>query len=298
MPCYFPLQGWRSRALTPNGKRLVVFDRGKGYVDQPITIPCGKCIGCRLERSRQWALRCMSEAQLHSTNSFITLTYSDDFLPSDLSLDKSHFQNFMKRLRFANPDKKIRFYACGEYGENLSRPHYHAIIFNHDFTPRVHHSTRGGHRLYVSDELSKLWPHGFHYIGEVNFDSAAYVARYITKKIGGDLAAEHYQGRMPEFSLMSLKPGIGLEWFKKYHKDLFPTDFMIHNGVKNSVPRYFDNLLERLNPALLAKIKSKRKKAQLTNADNSTLRRLQVRHTVKLSQTKTLHRHMEKNYAT
>lgn len=262
----------------------------------PLTIPCGRCIGCRLERSRQWALRCMSEAQLHPDNSFITLTYSDDFLPSDLSLDKSHFQNFMKRLRFAHPEKKIRFYACGEYGENFSRPHYHAIIFNHDFTPRLHHSTRSGHRLYTSPELEKLWPYGFHYIGEVSFDSAAYVARYITKKIGGSIAADHYQGRTPEFSLMSLKPGIGQAWFEKYHRDCYPSDFMVNNGVKHTVPKYFDLLLDRMNPALLFKLKAKRKKAQLKHADNSTLRRLQIRYAVRLSRIKTIHRHMEASH--
>ena len=118
MPCYYPLQGWRSKELTKNGKRAIVFDRKKGYVDQPLEVPCGQCIGCRLDRSRDWALRCIHEAQLHEDNSYITLTYDDDNLPANASLDKSDFQKFMKRLRKSLGDKKVRFFHCGEYGEN------------------------------------------------------------------------------------------------------------------------------------------------------------------------------------
>lgn len=259
----------------------------------PVTVPCGRCIGCRLENSRQWALRCVCESKLYDCNSFITLTYNDANLPLDLSLDKSHFQKFMKRLRKLHPEKTIRFYACGEYGEKKSRPHYHACIFNHDFSPRVLYSKRKDNRVYTSPELEQLWPYGFHYIGDLSFDSAAYVARYITKKVSGTKAVDYYKGLVPEFSLMSLKPGIGADWFKKWKGDLYPSDFMIHEGKKQTVPKYFDMLLNRINPSLLEKLKNKRKKALEKDADNNSLRRLQVRHTVKLSRIKTLHRHME-----
>ena len=131
MPCYTPLKGWRSQERTESGKRAITFRLREGYADMPVDVPCGQCIGCRLERSRQWAVRCMHEASLYENNCFITLTYNEDHIPSDGSLKKDHFQKFMKRLR-----KKfgagIRFFHCGEYGAELSRPHYHAILFNFD----------------------------------------------------------------------------------------------------------------------------------------------------------------------
>ena len=112
MPCYHPLLGYRSRSLTEKGKRAVVFNPRDGYVDQPVQLPCGQCIGCRLERSRVWAVRCVHEASLHSDNCFITLTYDNSHLPSDGSLHKDHFQKFMKRLR--KSVGKVRFFHCDE----------------------------------------------------------------------------------------------------------------------------------------------------------------------------------------
>ena len=96
-------------------------------------IPCRNCVGCRLEHSRQWAMRCTHEAQLHSDNCFITLTYDNAHLPSDFSLDKKHFSDFMKRYR-KKFGPNIRYFHCGEYGSKFGRPHYHACIFNHDFS--------------------------------------------------------------------------------------------------------------------------------------------------------------------
>ena len=136
MPCYNPLKGYRSRTLNASGKRSIVFNLREGYVDQPIEVPCGQCIGCRLERSRQWAVRCVHEASLYKNNCFVTLTYSDDKLPSDGSLHFDHFQKFMKRLRRFYDDSRIRFFHCGEYGEQYSRPHYHCCLFNFDFVDK------------------------------------------------------------------------------------------------------------------------------------------------------------------
>ncbi|MFN7611381.1 MAG: hypothetical protein ACK5QX_10675, partial [bacterium] len=120
MPCYFPLQGWRS-ASGPG----VTFNQRKGYVDKPVQVPCGRCIGCRLARASQWATRIAHEASLHEANSFLTLTYSNEHLPADLSVDVIALQKFMKRLRKALYPAPVRFVACGEYGENTLRPHYH-----------------------------------------------------------------------------------------------------------------------------------------------------------------------------
>ena len=140
MPCYYPIDGWRSKNVNPEtGKRSIVFTKDQAFLDMPVKVPCGQCIGCRLERSRQWAMRCVHEAQLHEDSCFITLTYNDENLPDDASLNVKHFQNFMKEFRAAIAPKKVRFFHCGEYGEHngtykheqsyglssLGRPHYH-----------------------------------------------------------------------------------------------------------------------------------------------------------------------------
>ena len=182
--------------------------RGQSQIiSQRSTVACGQCVGCRLERSRQWAIRCVHESQMHEQNCFITLTYSDEFLPENGSLQLKHFQDFMKRLRF-HVGGGIRFFHCGEYGEENGRPHHHAIIFNHDFADKKVWKTNNGVVLYRSKILEELWPYGFATVGCVSFESAAYVARYITKKVNGDMADSHYLGREPEYITMSRRPGV------------------------------------------------------------------------------------------
>ena len=137
MPCYSPLTAYKGKS-TDSGKMCLSFKRSEGLFGSfsAINLPCGQCIGCRLERSRQWAVRCMHEASLHDENSFLTLTYSDENLPPGGSLHLPDFQNFMKRLRKSIAPKRVRFYHCGEYGDILSRPHYHALLFGYDFDDR------------------------------------------------------------------------------------------------------------------------------------------------------------------
>ena len=144
-------------------------------------------------------------------NCFVTLTYNDEHLPANGSLNKRDITLFLKRLR-KRYGKGIRYYQCGEYGELLSRPHHHAILFNHDFEDKQLWSVRGGVRLYRSASLEQLWPYGYSTIGDVTFESAAYVARYVVKKITGEREGEHYRGKMPEFATMSRRPGIGRGW--------------------------------------------------------------------------------------
>ena len=236
MPCYSPLQAWRSRQTNPSGKRGMVFSPEKALApDDPMDIACGQCIGCRLERSRQWAVRCVHEASLYEDNCFITLTFDDENLnkrENPLSVDVSDFQKFMKRLR-KKYGKGIRFFHCGEYGDLYGRPHYHACLFNHDFDDRRLYSVRDDVRLYTSESLQELWPFGFSSVGDVTFDSAAYVARYIMKKINGENAWHHYSEidfdtgeiinqRKPEYTTMSRRPGIGKGWYEKFKNDLYP----------------------------------------------------------------------------
>lgn len=295
MPCYFPLEGWKARHVNPKtGKRGVVFSRRDGFSDLPVTVACGQCIGCRLERSRQWAVRCVHEGQLHDSSCFLTLTYRDENLPSGGTLVKEHFQKFMKRLR-RRVEGRLSFFHCGEYGELLSRPHYHALIFGFDFPDKVRFKSGvDGSDIYTSSFLESLWPHGFSTIGALTFESAAYVARYVTKKITGPMADSHYRRidystgeifqLLPEYVTMSLKPAIGKAWFDKFKSDVFPSDEVVMRGKAMKPPRYYDKLHERLDQVAHEANKWARVRKAVPHKANNTRERLSVRRAVKLSQ--------------
>lgn len=297
MPCYNPLVGYKL-----DGK--VVFDKpfalAKGF-----NLACGRCIGCRLDYSRQWAIRCVHEAQMHDNNCFITLTFDNEYLSSrenPASLDVTEFQRFMKRLR-ERYNHKIRFFHCGEYGDKNKRPHYHALLFGHDFEDRKLWSVRDDIRLYVSEELAQLWPYGFHTIGDVTFESAAYCARYVMKKITGDKAIEHYRevdletGEVineikPEYCTMSRRPGIGAGWYEKYGwDDCHKHDFIVVNGKEVRPPRYYDKLC---NEEIMLDIKKKRIESMdspIINYD-SRMDRLWVEEEVKIRKLEKLVRNL------
>ena len=258
MACFKPLRGRLSAA----GIKFSKDDPGN------IDVACGRCIGCRLDNSRQWAVRCCHEASLYDENSYLTLTYRDEDLPSDGSLRPEDFTLFMKRLRKAIYPRQVRYYMCGEYGDELSRPHYHALLFGYDFPDKRFHKRIKGNPSFVSERLSDLWGKGFCTIGAVTFESAAYVARYILKKQTGDKARAHYshidkgtgeiQKRVPEYTRMSLKPGIGAKWYEQFSGDVFPDDFVVLGGRKYKTPRYYDQLLGRDSPDKLAEVKEQR----------------------------------------
>uniref|UniRef100_A0AAU8B937 Replication initiator protein n=2 Tax=Dulem virus 91 TaxID=3145802 RepID=A0AAU8B937_9VIRU len=185
---------------------------GVSYKDNPsdfydgVPFPCGQCLPCRINRRRVWTLRLMLESYFHENSAFITLTYSDENLPYNLEglpcLCKRDFQNFMKRLRKWY-NKKIRFYACGEYGSKTYRPHYHAILFGiapHELDPLYLQYGGKGPR----SPLLSLWSFGLVHVGDVSKESIQYVAGYVTKKF-----TRKGDGFTPEFSLMSRMPGIG-----------------------------------------------------------------------------------------
>jgi len=196
-------------------------------------------------------------------------------MPDDRGLRKTDAQKFLKKLRFKLNHKKLRFFMCGEYGDQpdpgttLGHPHYHLLIFNHEFPdPEIIGTTKMGFPIYTSRICEKIWGKGFVTIGEVNGKTAGYVARYNMKKIGGDLAADHYQkpdpvtGELqpviPEYVSMSLKPGIGFDWYKKFHTDCFPSDHLIFNNHKVPIPNYYTELLRRSDPELYKQVKQKR----------------------------------------
>lgn len=206
MTCTRPMKAWKY----PDGS--IHF---KGGVGEPFGLPCGGCLECRLDYGRQYAVRCMHEMHMrqleHKPSSFITLTYEDEKLPEDGGLQVRDWQLFAKRLR-----KKIgpfRFFAGGEYTDE-GRPHFHACIFGTDFMEdRSFWTTHNGNKLYVSKLLAATWTKGFCSIGDLTYNSAAYVARYMVKKRKGPGSEEAYikhhpvSGEMfqvaPEFSLMS-----------------------------------------------------------------------------------------------
>lgn len=294
MPCYHPLTAWRAPPLQVTRAGDVVFNDPHDSRYKQIQVACGQCIGCRLERSRQWALRCVHEASLYDDNCFLTLTYDDEHLPPDLSLNTEDIQLFMKRLRRRIEPAKVRFFQCGEYGEQFGRPHHHVILFGYDFPDKELISRNIGNNVYRSDLLCDLWHHGFSSIGSVSFESAAYVARYILKKVTGDSAKDHYQGRKPEYITMSRRPGIGKDWFDLYSSDIYPKDFItIKQGLKCHPPKYYDKLYERNHYEDLRAIKEKRHEVFNRPEYQSELLRLHSKEQHKLLTIKQLQRKIQ-----
>lgn len=309
MPCFFPLQA--SFKLSNSGRKCQVrfvqtnlerFVAGKDVklysdTDGNFSVPCGRCIGCRLERSRQWAVRCMHEASMYEDNCFVTLTFDDQYLSKMCptgSLCRRHMQDFMKALRQKFKPLKIRAFYCGEYGEMNFRPHYHILLFNLDFEDKMYWKSVNGHKYYISKDLSKLWPYGWSTVGDVTFESAAYVARYCTKKITGVKAEEHYQGRLPEFAQASLKPGIGSAWLEKFGmSDVYSLDEVVTRGVKTKPPRYYDKWLEKKDEDLLLDFKKQRRERAALKEDDSTFRRLQDKFKCQTARMKLLVRALE-----
>lgn len=325
MKCFYPMTAYQCE------DKSIVFDEAKGPVVRTLLLSCGQCIGCRLKLSMDWALRCVHESQLHKENCYITLTYAgkgslhdgcscveDGWSDHPMSLCYRDFQLFMKRLRKAISDKDIRFYMCGEYGEQFSRPHFHACLFGYRFEDlRSWSKSSSGFKLYRSKILELLWTHGNSTVGDVTFESAAYVARYLCQKITGSMvidpgtlhrvyspsvARAHYQivdeetgevvQRRPEFNKMSLKPGIGSAWLDKFFGDVYPEGRAVARGVKVQPPRYYDEKFRVLDPdghALMAF--GRHLESKLHFADN-TESRVRVKEKVAVARGKLLKRNI------
>lgn len=315
MACFHPRTGYRSRTVNPSGKRSIVFNLREGYLDLTQKVPCGYCDGCRLEHSRQWAIRLVHEASLYPENCFVTLTYDNEHLPDKGTLVKKDLQDFLKKLRQRvryyeaknkEPHRKIRFFACGEYGESFFRPHYHLCLFNFDFRDRELYRSQGGNKLYTSRALEEVWPNGFSTIGALTWKSAAYVARYILKKQTGP--SDHYYDVVDEetgevttlteeFVTMSRRPGIARDWFERYKKDVFPDDFIVVNGKKLRPPKYYFQQIEVTDPSLYYRVKAARHNAATSDRaqKENTVDRLRVREAVLKSKLKLLRRDYEQH---
>lgn len=364
MPCYHPLKAFEVGKTETGKKKMKVvpydvemvyqmvpggswycsspganvrFVRGAfNIVRQCVTVPCGQCIGCRLERSRQWANRCLLELQYHDSAYFLTLTYNDDHVPvsyygqadtgecqPSLTLRKRDFQLFMKRLRKAFPDDKIRFFACGEYGSQTFRPHYHVIVFGlHLDDLQLFSRSEQGFNYYISESVQRCWsvrsspivdapfedcvtplskyePIGHVLVANVTWETCAYTARYITKKLTGP-EAEFYSNVNiePPWSLMSRRPGIGRQYYDD-HPDLYDYEYISVStptgGRKFRPPKYFDKLYDFDEPEKSAEMKKIRqkmaeeaKKAKLEQTSLSYLELLQVEENAKLNSAKKL----------
>jgi hypothetical protein len=213
----------------------------------------------------------MHEKRIHFASAFVTLTYEDKWLPASGSLCKRELQLFMKRLR-KQRGSGLRFFGCGEYGEQTHRPHYHLLLFNTDFPDgkQIGESVDGS-LLYRSNELSALWPLGNNVIGDVTFRSAAYVAGYVVKKLGAPKLPSTLE---PEFIVMSRRPGIGAGWFDRYSGEAYRHDSAIMDAKEVPLPRFYDTKFEAVDKRRLEKLKRLRRiKARAFAADNTSARR-------------------------
>ena len=277
MPCYRPITAYKGSG------GAITFHEG-GNSGPPIQLPCGRCIGCRLKRTGDWAMRCMHESQMHPVSSFVTLTFDEaHYKPS---LDYQDFRLFMRRLR--RTKGPCRFFAAGEYGTENQRPHWHALLFGCAFAAQQ----RIGERLWRSPELEALWTQGFSSIGEVTWESAAYVASYAIKKITGPLAATHYSrvdlftGEIiqvePETAQMSRRPGIGASWLNKYWPEVYNArDGVVrHGGRETPPPRYYDKKMSETHETLMTNKETQRQLNALERREDNTPERLATREAV------------------
>lgn len=246
----------------------------------------------------------MHEASLHEQNCFITLTYDNDHCPSDRSLNYGDFQRFMKRFRKKFKGSTIRFYMAGEYGEKFERPHFHACIFGFNFPDlTLWKRTPSGALIYRSKSLEDLWPFGYSSVGDVTFESAAYVARYVMKKRTGKGVGDHYEttdmetgeikDRVPEFNRMSLKPGIGADWLKRFHTDVYPHDRVIVNGREARPPKFYDKKFAEQFPEEFEQLQFQRFVDAVDRFEDNTDERLAVKEQCTIARTRQLSRAIE-----
>lgn len=258
-------------------------------------IPCGKCIGCRLDYSREWANRIIVESKEYPKNTcwFLTLTYNDENIPTKsiinketgeekigITLYKKDVQEFIKKLRrhyeYKYNHTGIRYFLAGEYGEKTNRPHYHACIFNMPIMTEMilFKKNEIGQPIWTNEKIEKIWGKGFITIGRLSWETAAYTARYIMKKQKGENAEWFYknQAKNPEFTLMSRKPGIGKKYYDDNKEKIYKYDEIIiergNKPIKAKPPKYYDKLYDITNHDELQIIKAKRKEIMEKTENN------------------------------
>lgn len=233
------------------------------------------------------------------------LTGSNTATTSDASsgptLEQTASSQQLERHPKATPT--IRFYMGGEYGERNGRPHYHALLFGIDFGDRKYlKTTPAGAKIYTSEILGKLWPHGFSSTADLTWRSAAYVARYVMKKRTGDGERNEYEildietgeiwRKKKEFNNMSRRPGIGKPWMEKFHGDVYTSGKVIVNGARRNPPRYYDKIYKHIDQLQLEHIQHSRFMEALAQSEHHTPERLAVQEAVALAKTKSLKRNL------
>lgn len=268
MKCFFPKPAWYSKTKAANGGFAITFKIAEAQTDYQILVPCGGCLGCRMTRKMDWAMRISHEARYHQKSMFLTLTFRPSDLPLDNSLSKGIMQKYIQDLRNYARGERISYFLAGEYAPGKKknpqtgipfpgRPHYHLIILGAEFDDQVSIDTGSkGDTVYTSADCEKLWPYGNNYIGKVTPASAAYCAGYIVDKMTGPLGELHYvtddpeEGLLniePEFQLQSTRPALGKSWFDEYHADI-QKGFITDKGQKREVPRAYERWLEQYFP--------------------------------------------------
>lgn len=248
-------------------------------------VPCGHCMACRLAYSRTWANRLMLEKKYYPDYLcwFITLTYNDWHVPfSDqqtMTLFKRDVQLFFKRLR-SNTGQKIRYFLSGEYGTSTMRPHYHAIVFGLDPGPLdLQYVDSRGSPFYRSALVERVWSAEYDFnklelavkrkdfdrvnyctetdyyrignvlLSPVSWDTCAYTARYVVKKLTGKGASFYDEyGLAVPFSLSSRRPGIGRQYYDDYKDEIFRHEYFSIGDSSGSrrvyPPRYYKSLFD------------------------------------------------------
>lgn len=227
------------------------------YIKNRVLVPCGSCLACRQAKAKEWASRCMMELEEAKKAVFITLTFDDFHFGSKNEIDKRDLQLFFKRLRHLVGS--FRYFACGEYGGQSGRKHYHAILFGLGLEDlAISGCVRDGEKpLYLSDFIMQAWPFGFSSVGEADFASILYVARY------GQKSLEEKKGG---FLMMSRRPGLGVSYFKK-HLEEFKDGTVYLAGQVFSVPAYFRTFYERsFDDRLLALADALKERSYVDNA--------------------------------
>ena len=270
MACFYPMTGY----VRESGGRPVFEPPTEPH--RIVRLPCGGCIGCRVDKSRDWQMRMVHEMQLHDVSQFLTLTYDEDHVPRDYSLNHRHWQLFMKLLR-KRTKSRLRFVMCGEYGEKNSRPHYHAIVFGLPLDDLWFWRMSKGHRTYRSPFLEEIWGRGHVYVGEtVTQETCGYVATYLLKNgsrdsredfVFEDVDTGERVFRRSPYLQMSRRPGIGHDWLERYLGDVFPADSVVRRvrrkrgGFVNreaGAPAYYRRLLRRWDPSMYARVAERR----------------------------------------
>lgn len=259
MPCYHPVKVWPAL----HGGRPVYSPSHSYAGAAPFHIPCNGCIGCNAARAAEWKVRLLLEARFHECASFATFTYANEHLPEDYSLSRRTVQLLNKRLR--NAFGPFRFFFVGEHGDGANsthRPHYHAIFFGLPIRDAVPMEvSQSGLPQWESAALSAAWGMGRVTLGEFSGASASYIAGYVHKKLGRRADDERYRlvhpvtGEVcqvqPEFSQMSRRPGIGMQWFRRFEDTDARSDFLISlGGRKAAMPSYFRELVDARREAV------------------------------------------------